>query len=192
MRIKASCDEIVEAAIANRAIQKPKELAEFLSLLMDLNLQVIVEIGVHVGGTLYAWEQIAPITIGIDWAPDGPHVVEFGCSTLILGNSHDVKTVTALKKQLDGREIDFLFIDGDHSYDGVCQDYAMYSPLVRRGGLIAFHDIAPILPGQSNVDNIAVKQFWDEIKDESAVEIIDTEDHLRSHIAGFGIGVLTR
>ena len=34
--------------------------------------------------------------------------------------------------------LDLLFIDGDHSYEGVRQDYKMYSKLVRDGGLIAF------------------------------------------------------
>jgi hypothetical protein len=182
---------IAEAAVANGAVQKPRELAEFISLLIDLEPQVVVEIGVHVGGTLYAWQQIAPTVMGVDWAPDGPHVLELDGATVVLGNSHETKTYMAVEKCLDGRAIDCLFIDGDHSYVGVRQDYKMYHSLVRPGGLIAFHDIAPILPEQINAEDIQIKRFWDEIKDESAVEIIDTDDHLRSHIAGFGIGVLT-
>lgn len=180
--------QIAEAAITVGAIQKPKELAEFVSLLVDLDPEIIVEIGIHTGGTLHAWQQIAPIVIGIDEDPLGQ---DWG-ATVIVGDSHSPKTVVALTKQLAGRKIDCLFIDGDHSYDGVRQDYEMYRPLVRRGGLIAFHDIAPVLFGQTNVDDIQIKRFWDEIKDESAIEIIDSEDHLRSHIAGYGIGVLRK
>jgi hypothetical protein len=30
--------------------------------------------------------------------------------------------------------VDFLFIDGDHTYEGVKKDFEMYSPLVRREG----------------------------------------------------------
>lgn len=37
--------------------------------------------------------------------------------------------------------MDFLFIDGDHAYEGVKADFEMYSPLVRKGGLVALHDI---------------------------------------------------
>jgi cephalosporin hydroxylase len=37
--------------------------------------------------------------------------------------------------------LDFLFLDGDHSYVGVKFDYLHYGPLVRSGGLIALHDI---------------------------------------------------
>jgi len=42
---------------------------------------------------------------------------------------------------LNGEPLDFLFIDGDHTYEGVKRDFEMYSPLVRNGGIIAFHDI---------------------------------------------------
>ena len=35
-----------------------------------------------------------------------------------------------------------MFIDADHRYEGVLTDYLLYNSLVRRGGLIVFHDIA--------------------------------------------------
>jgi predicted O-methyltransferase YrrM len=41
------------------------------------------------------------------------------------------------------KRLDFLFIDGDHTYEGVKQDFEMYTPLVRKGGLVAMHDIVP-------------------------------------------------
>jgi hypothetical protein len=49
-----------------------------------------------------------------------------------------------------------LFIDGDHTYDGVRQDYEMYAPLVRPGGLVGFHDICqhPSMPF------VQVNRFW--------------------------------
>ena len=36
--------------------------------------------------------------------------------------------------------VDFIFIDGDHSYDGLRQDWEVWSGLVATGGLIALHD----------------------------------------------------
>lgn len=45
-------------------------------------------------------------------------------------------------------KLDLLLIDGDHSYEGVLEDYSTYSPLVRQGGVIALHDIAPKGPEQ--------------------------------------------
>jgi predicted O-methyltransferase YrrM len=37
-------------------------------------------------------------------------------------------------------EVDFIFIDGDHSYDACKADIAAWAPFVKRGGVIAFHD----------------------------------------------------
>ena len=37
-------------------------------------------------------------------------------------------------------KIDILFIDGDHSYSGVLNDFMLYERLVRKGGYIVFDD----------------------------------------------------
>lgn len=37
-------------------------------------------------------------------------------------------------------KIDFLFIDGDHHYQGVKTDWELYSPLLKSGSIIALHD----------------------------------------------------
>lgn len=38
------------------------------------------------------------------------------------------------------KSIAALFVDGDHSYQGVQRDIELYAPRVVRGGFIAFHD----------------------------------------------------
>jgi hypothetical protein len=42
--------------------------------------------------------------------------------------------------------IDFLFIDGDHSREGVARDWAAWGRFVEPGGRVAFHD-ARVYPG---------------------------------------------
>ena len=37
-------------------------------------------------------------------------------------------------------KIDFLFIDGDHSYEGVKQDFKLYSTILSEKGIIMLHD----------------------------------------------------
>lgn len=182
---------IAEAAIDHGACQKPEELAEFLGMVADLNPEVIVEIGVHAGGTLYAWKRVGPnpTVIGIDMLPGGPMPIyqngeprnEHG-ATVIVGNSHDQPTWEALAEALDGQWIDCLFIDGDHSYEGVRQDYEMYRQLVRPGGLIGFHDIVT----HRYALGCEVVKLWTEIKNQSAVEIVSSEGD-----SWGGIGVLT-
>lgn len=71
----------------------------------------------------------------------------------ILGDSHDKKTYAELVKKLKGRLVDLLFIDGDHTFDGVRDDYFMYESLVPRG-IIAVHDIA------CERKNVDVPLFW--------------------------------
>ena len=61
----------------------------------------------------------------------------------------------------------------------------MYSPLVRRGGLIAFHDI---VPGPLECVG-GVPRFWSEIKQKySRDKIIEIVRDWRQ--GGYGIGVL--
>lgn len=38
---------------------------------------------------------------------------------------------------------DMLFVDAGHSYADVARDHDLYSPLVRSGGVVAFHDALP-------------------------------------------------
>lgn len=57
---------------------------------------------------------------------------------LINGNSHDIETLNQLISKLNGEKIDLLFIDGDHTYDGVINDIEKYIPLVSSGGIIMF------------------------------------------------------
>ena len=42
--------------------------------------------------------------------------------------------------QFDDDTLDFVFIDADHSYKGVCDDIDAWSPKVRKGGMIIGHD----------------------------------------------------
>jgi len=60
----------------------------------------------------------------------GPHAI-------IHGDSRDLETLEKARQQAP---FDMLFIDGDHGYREACSDYLRYSPLVRSGGVVAFHD----------------------------------------------------
>lgn len=56
------------------------------------------------------------------------------------------------------KTVDFLFIDGDHSYEGVKRDWEMYSPFVKKGGLISFHDT--VISDRHHERNVYVGEFW--------------------------------
>ena len=58
--------------------------------------------------------------------------------TYFKGNSQDKDIIDLVKNNVG--EIDILFIDGDHTYKGVINDFENYSKLVKRGGYIIFDD----------------------------------------------------
>jgi predicted O-methyltransferase YrrM len=62
---------------------------------------------------------------------------------VIRGNSQEQKTFERVIREFGSRELDLLFIDGDHSLAGATRDFELYSKLVRPGGVIALHDILP-------------------------------------------------
>lgn len=80
---------------------------------------------------------------------------------------------------------DFLFIDGDHSYKGVEQDFKDYSPFVKKGGIIAFHDI--IISEQHHSRNVYVGEFWNYLKEKCPWEMIEIIGDKDQSWAGIGI-----
>ena len=96
----------------------------------------IVNIGVEYGASLHCLRAGAPeATIyGVDLNIDKfeGDVEDF---KLIKGDSSD--SVTSRKVH---RPVHMLFIDGDHSYDGVYQDLSRWADKVVVGGLVILHD----------------------------------------------------
>lgn len=183
--------------------QDKDELTRMALRIHDLAPKVIVEIGTRYGGTLLVWTNSAPapeLVVSID-LPGGIHgggypaaraklYREFtrakpGCTLeLMRADSQQQSTKARLAEALGNRPIDFLFIDGDHRYDGVRRDYELYAELVRPGGLIAFHDIRVSSRDQS----IQVYRLWDEIKASGK----QVEEIIHEPYAGhYGIGVVT-
>jgi predicted O-methyltransferase YrrM len=76
---------------------------------------------------------------------------------LLRRNSHDLETRVQVSRILGGRQLDFLFIDGDHAYQSARTDFERYSTLVRPGGVVAFHDVAMGPPS-------GVARLWAELK----------------------------
>jgi len=88
---------------------------------------------------------------------------------------YDTDSGTFLRNNQD--MFDVIFIDGDHSYDGVKSDYLGSLPFLKENGYVIFHDINSIgCPG--------VVQLWDEIKHSNCFEFV--------HLNTCGIGIWKR
>jgi hypothetical protein len=134
-----------------RPVQSRREMEGLLRWLARRRPSTVVEIGTASGGSLLLLARAAAdeaLIVSID-LPGG----EFGGGNrpwriplyksfarkrqrlhLIRADSHLPATVARLKKILSGRAIDFLFIDGDHRYEGVKTDFELYRPLMKLGG----------------------------------------------------------
>ena len=78
----------------------------------------------------------------------------------IMGNTHDRKTIEALKARLDGRDLNILFIDAGHTYEDARKDFEDYAPMCT--DIIAFHDIQ--CHRYSGRNDMQVWRLWDELK----------------------------
>lgn len=185
-----------------KAVQRVPEFAALLSNVRRIHPRMLVEIGTRHGGTFSCWPQIChpnATLISVD-LPEG----EFGGGSgddvqramlalkkgtqsmrFIRDNSHSDSCVASVLNATNNTPVDFLFIDGDHSLEGVREDFERFSPLVRKGGLIAFHDIIP----DSSNQHLQVHVFWNQIKGRfSHQEFVWPKNRVD---AGMGIGLLT-
>lgn len=168
--------DLADVAIQRGALQKHGELKGLLELLAERRpLRTIAEIGTARGGTFHAFAQLAEpdaCLISLDLpagefgggytADEVPKLRSFAQPDqelhFLLGDSHDPQTLEELRRRLAGRTLDFLFIDGDHTYEGVKADFEMYAPLC--SGIVAFHDILV----HPRVPDCQVDRFWAEVR----------------------------
>ena len=181
-----------------RPAQARDEIVRFLHLLQERRPRTILEIGTARGGTLFLFARVAAedaLLISVD-LPHGrfmggypawraPLYRSFARGRqrveLLRADSHAPASLARVTRVLAGRSVDCLFIDGDHTYDGVAQDFHMYSPLVGPGGLIAFHDIVVAPPEVGG----EVHRFWSEVKRRYEHREIINDSRRKS--AGIGI-----
>ena len=175
-----------------KTLQIPSEITALARAVEALKPRNILEIGTARGGTLLIWASLASrkvISCDLqDMTVQRPLFEAFPppgskCEvTLLSGDSHDPAFRQRVEDELNGELVDLLFIDGDHTEQGVEADYRDYRHLVRPGGLIAFHDIVEQQPLPTN----QVYYFWQRIQREAQTE--EFIDDPRQ--CGFGIGVI--
>jgi len=183
-----------------KPIQIKNEIQAILEILNKNKPKTLLEIGTSNGGTFFllsrcASSQATLLSVDLlggkfggelfpEWKT--PFYESFAKDQqkihIIRADSHDDKTLSAIKDVLNGTSLDFLLIDGDHTYEGIKKDFEMYSKLVSEGGIIAFHDINP-----GPIKDVGdAYLFWNEIKSKyPSIEIIDDESS-----QGYGIGLV--
>ena len=180
-------------------MQIRSEIERLLHELERRRPRTILEIGTANGGSLYLFCEVAApdaLIVSVD-LPGGlfgggyeatrePLYAAFARPgqrlELVRADSHDPETKRRVDALLSSGDVDFLFIDGDHSRDGVEADYRTYSPLVTAGGAIALHDVHP---GPISLVG-GVPEFWSALKPTvPARELVESDGQ-----EGYGIGLI--
>jgi len=178
------------------------EIQALCEIVRQRRPRTVLEIGSQHGGSFFLFSRVAvpdAFLVSVDLPREDLKPWRSLCAYLrrkeqnvsvIDGDSHAPSTVERVNQVLGGRKVDFLFIDGDHSYEGVRQDFENYVGFLNDAGMVAFHDINPDYWTRfgKRTGNYAgeIYRFWAEVKMKySYAEFIDNPDE-----DGFGIGIL--
>lgn len=101
----------------------------------------------------------------------------------LAGDSHSPKILNQMK-ELMVEPWDFVFIDGDHSYEGVKADFYNILPYLEPGTPVAFHDI--IITDFHHQHGCYVGEFWRDLKEEYDGEF----DEIITNDTWGGIGIV--
>jgi GT2 family glycosyltransferase/cephalosporin hydroxylase len=203
-----------EIEITWPSAQKKYELMMIQEFLKKEKIKKVLEVGTYRGGTAMLWchyvephnGQVFCCDLKFDWGNfqdngyvgkevkqyrrqvynDSPHEKFV---TEIQGDSHDPKFVEEVKSKVG--TVDVLFIDGDHSYDGVKQDFENFYSQVKMNGYIIFHDIVDSEYHRSF--GCCVSDFWNEIKDSyQSWGFIDQNEYAGCPANSMGIGIIKK
>ena len=138
--------------------QYPNQFSEYLLLLQKYDITSYIEIGCRWGGTFILTSEylkrfnniIKSVAVDLIDSPVATYCKLNNETTFMQLNSQ----TNEFKTFINNNNFDLIFIDGDHSYEGVKNDYETTK---NNGKIYVFHDIV-------NAHCPGVVQFWNELK----------------------------
>ncbi|MBU1033325.1 class I SAM-dependent methyltransferase [Patescibacteria group bacterium] len=92
-----------------------------------------------------------------------------------------VTTTQKFAKKYKSMGYDYIYIDGDHSYEGIKTDFKLFWPMLHEGGLMLLHDIS--IKETMPEGKYGVWKLWKEKAGENKIEI--------SYL-GSGLGIIQK
>jgi predicted O-methyltransferase YrrM len=149
--------EIFLECIKRGIQQRESDFLPVLKMIVDRKYKTLLEIGAYSGGCTYAYSQLCDKVVTVDLEHRGKE--KFDNVFYICGDSHSETIIEKVKAQ---GKFDVIFIDGDHTYEGVKMDYEYYKDMLNDGGIICFHDI---WESEDCIrQNCHVYKLWNELK----------------------------
>lgn len=166
--------------------QRVPEYHAWTCLCMGLKMNTYVELGCGSSHSFLKAGIDPSKIVTVDILPNG--MVGSGIRH-VQADSGEPGTVGTVIGMLGGEDPDIVFIDADHSYEGVKRDFYLWHPHAKLA--VGFHDI--LMPG--------VKEFWEEIslqypsvqiigRDIASAEQWQHTGHVRGQVNCGGIGVI--
>ena len=115
-----------------------EHLPTFVQTVLDLDAQIVIELGTRGGVSTLAWLYGLAQTGGSLWSVDidpTPAKIEVDAWTFVLGDDLDPDVYGRLPDLAD-----IVFIDTSHGYDQTLAELHLYRWKVRPGGFIMLHD----------------------------------------------------
>lgn len=158
------------------------EMRTFLAMVLDeLKPERTVELGTYKGFTGALLSLVtSKQTISVDIEDHSTYSSRpYGHNLQLILD--DAATESCVKRVMEFMTwpIDLLFIDDGHYYEMICKEFELWTPYVRKGGWVCFHDVNPLAnigPHGTQPDCVQVPRFWNELKGNKQ-EIIATEEH---------------
>jgi len=155
---------ITEIVLQSKASIVHGDLLVLFDLLKSFDIENVLEIGTWKGFSMQNWTRAFPyaniVTVEKDKKNDQCIEIEHENYYYLWGHdSQEESTLDEIINIFHQDFIDFIFIDGAHDLEGVTRDYERYGSLVRKGGIIVFHDACYHADGTEEVDIL-----WNELK----------------------------
>jgi predicted O-methyltransferase YrrM len=148
--------------LENNVLQVYEEYLNFAYWVKGFKPENVLEIGSHQGATfLLLTKYSTGKRVSVDIVSDvNKFISRFQEKDsqwiFIQGDSKSEETFTKVQSFCD--KFDLIFIDGDHSYEGVKSDFEIYVSLLTERGCIIFHDI-----DSEHVYDDQVAKFWKDL-----------------------------
>ncbi len=141
-----------------------RDLISYINSISDTKDMQMIEIGSYAGESTQIFCENFKFVVAIDPYIDNYDPTDIGCQNAVMEEilkhfqERIIKydNVALIRASSDdviewdllvNKEVDFVYIDGLHTYEQVKKDIQNYLPLIKKGGFIGGHDYHPTWQG---------------------------------------------
>lgn len=136
----------------------------------------LIAASIHPNGTIYGIDPFTQGRLGVCY---GKYITMHSLRKRKLMSKVTLIEKPSYSADMDVQDpIDFLFIDGDHSYEGIRIDWVKWSTKVAINGIVALHDTA-VPAHDTRVSELGSFEYYNEvIRKDGRFEHLKTVDSL--------------